>query len=260
MHCQVLSSGSGGNATLVRAGELTLLVDAGLPLRALRERFQAAGVPPRGIDHVLVTHGHLDHARSAGAVAKRQRATVHCSQGIQRDRSLARAPRLATLRIGAACEIRGERGDTLTYTPVALPHDCNPTVAFRLQHAGRVAVVLTDMGRPSQRVARGLAGAHLLVLEFNHDRSMLAEGPYPAPLKRRVGGDQGHLSNDQAARMLASLAGPELHTLVLAHLSAVNNTPRLARDAAQTTLEDLGLGHVRVLVASQHKVGPNLAV
>jgi len=260
MHCQVLSSGSGGNATLVRAGELALLVDAGLRMGELRERLVAARLPFRGLDHVLVTHGHLDHARSAGALAKRHMATVHCPGAILTHRSVARAPRQVALRIGVEAEVTGPGGEVLRYTPVELPHDCDPTVAFRIDHGERRLVVLTDMGKPSEAVARALQGAHVLVLEFNHDRRMLAEGPYGDALKKRVAGERGHLSNDDAALMLAALAGPQLHTLVLAHLSETNNTPALATEAARATLTGLGLDHVEVLVASQHEVGPNLAV
>jgi phosphoribosyl 1,2-cyclic phosphodiesterase len=260
VHCQVLASGSGGNATLVQTGEVRVLVDAGLTMRVLRERLAEARLPFRGIDHVLVTHGHLDHARSAGALAKRHDATVHCPAAILAHPSVKRAPRQVALRIGSEAEIRGTSGEVLRYTPVPLPHDCDPTVAYRIESEGRVLVVLTDMGRPSDQVARALKGAHLLMLEFNHDRAMLAAGPYTDALKRRVSGGQGHLSNDEAAGMLASLAGPQLHTVVLAHLSATNNQPRIAFESARQTLDGLGLPQVEVLVASQDEVGPNLRV
>jgi len=255
MQIQVLSSGSGGNATLVRAGGRTLLVDAGLPREAMRARLEAARVGHRAIDDVLVTHGHLDHARSAGLIARAHGATVHCSASLMRQRSLARAKRLSTLKLDHENAI----GD-VAVTPVRIPHDADPTVAFRLEHAGRVAVVLTDMGRPDPHVAARLAGAHVLVLEFNHDADMVAAGPYTAALKRRILGNAGHLSNGQAGEMLRLLAGPGLHTLVLAHLSEVNNRPLLALAAASSVLEELGLTHVQVELARQDGVGAPVAV
>jgi phosphoribosyl 1,2-cyclic phosphodiesterase len=263
VHLQVLSSGSGGNSALVRAGAVRVLVDAGLTLAEMEVRLELAGVPPPvgetpTLDHVLVTHGHLDHARSAGGIARKHRAVVHGSEAMLQAPSLRRAKRQATLRVGAETLLDEPLG--LRASNVALPHDAHPTVAFRLEHGGRVAVILTDMGRPDEYVARALRGAHVLVLEFNHDLAMLERGPYPAALKKRVGGDAGHLSNAQAAQMLRWLAGPDLHTLVLAHLSQHNNRPELALEAAHTTLEALGLSQVRVLVASQHEVGENLAV
>jgi phosphoribosyl 1,2-cyclic phosphodiesterase len=255
MHLQVLSSGSGGNSALIRAGETGLLVDAGLPRDAMAARLESARVGLHGIDHVLVTHGHLDHSRSAGIVARAHHATVHCSASLMRQRSIARSKRLSTLTLDQVNEV-----DDLLVTPVRIPHDAEPTVAYRIEQAGRTAVVLTDMGRPDPAAAARLAGAHVLVLEFNHDPGMVASGPYTAALQRRILGGGGHLSNEQGAHMLRLLASDHLHTLVLAHLSQVNNRPLLALAQARATLEDLGLAHVRVEVASQDAVGPNLTV
>jgi phosphoribosyl 1,2-cyclic phosphodiesterase len=194
-------------------------------------------------------------------VAKRQQATLHCAEGMMRHKALARAPKKAVLSPGRGFALPDERGDgELEVLPVALPHDCDPTVAFKLRHGERTAVVLTDIGRPDPEVARRLAGAHVLVLEFNHDRELMTRGPYPPVLQRRITGGRGHLSNEEAARMLELLAGPELHTLVLAHLSKKTNRPELALEAARGALERLGAGHVEVLLASQDEVGPNLRV
>ncbi|MGK0220668.1 MAG: phosphoribosyl 1,2-cyclic phosphodiesterase [Planctomycetota bacterium] len=254
MQIQVLGSGSKGNSTLVTAGELRMLVDAGLSLRELRARLELARVPFKGLEHIVVTHAHLDHARSAGALAKSHSATVHCAEAMMSNRSVSRAPRKATHRIGADQIIDGGHGDSVQLSTFAVPHDCPPTVAVRLDHEGRRFVLLTDMGHPVDQVARQLSGAHLLMLEFNHCAEMLETGPYPASLKRRVLGNQGHLSNDQAAVMLRGMAGPELHTLVLAHLSETNNTPERALECATSTLESMGLGHVKVMIAPQHEI------
>jgi phosphoribosyl 1,2-cyclic phosphodiesterase len=261
MHLQVLSSGSGGNSALVRAGEARVLVDAGLPGEEMERRLEAARLGFGGLDHVFVTHGHLDHARSAGLVARRHRATLHCAEAVMRNASIRRHKRLATLRIGSPSNAPCARGaGELTLTPVALPHDAQPTVAFKIECAGRVAVILTDMGVPRDDVAHQLGGAHVLVLEFNHDLGMLENGAYPPALKRRIAGNAGHLSNDQAAWMLRAMASANLHTVVLAHLSEHNNRPLIALEAAQRTLDELGLAHVKVLIASQTEVGPNLEV
>ena len=261
MHFQILGSGSKGNAALVRAGDTHVLLDAGLSIRALEARLEAARVPLRKLDHVVLTHGHLDHARSAGAVARKVNARLHCCQGLMRNASVRRAPRITTLPVGRPLELTDVHGRGGVFlTAVAIPHDADPTVAFRLEHEGRVAVLATDLGRADPMSARALGGAHLIVLEFNHDREKLQSGPYTAALKRRIGGSRGHLSNAQAADMLRLLAGPELHTLVLAHLSETNNTPELARAAAHAALAMLGRLDVRVLVASQHSIGPNLVV
>ena len=256
MRLQVLSSGSEGNSTLIRAGETSFVIDSGLPLAEMEARLEAVRTPAIGLHHVVVTHGHLDHARSAGALARKARATLHCPENIMKHPSTRRAKQLATIAVGSRFEIRAGNAPTadnaVELLTVPLPHDCDPTVAFRIEHGGRSAAVLTDIGRPCDEVARALADPHVLVLEFNYDPDMMRTGPYSHELQKRITGSRGHLSNQQSAQMLEALAGPRLHTLVLAHLSRTNNTPALALAAANGALERLGLaGKVRLLVAKQ---------
>lgn len=253
MRVQILASGSQGNAALLWAGETVALVDAGLPVRVLSDRLTAANIGFRAIDHVLVSHGHLDHARSAGILAKRHQATLHCAAKIQPHRALSRAPLKRELPINGTMHLAAKNpadGDVAVRT-VRIPHDCDPTVAFLIEHGGKRFAYLSDMGEPREDVAQALHDPHLLLLEANHDVEMLANGPYPSALKARVRGAGGHLSNDQMAVMLTRLAGPSLHTVVLAHLSGKNNTDALAEAAALQALERMGRSDVRVLVAKQ---------
>jgi len=261
MHLVTLASGSGGNATLIRAGEFSLLIDAGLAHDELEKRLAAVGQPLFRLDAIVLTHGHLDHARAAGMLSRKSGARVWCSTAMMSNASVKRAAALGALPIGGTLELTARRGpDRVRVTSVPLPHDADPTVALVVEHGGRCAAVCTDMGAFEERAARALRGAQVLVLEFNHDAGLLANGPYTPALKRRVGGPRGHLSNADAAEVLRLAAGPELHTLVLAHLSLTNNRPELARVAAETTLAALGRTEVRVLVAAQDAPGPNLAV
>ena len=261
MHLQVLSSGSEGNSTLIRCGDLTVLVDAGLTMRALSERLESARIAPNQIDHVVLTHAHLDHARSAGVVGKRHDALIHCPEAMMHNRSVARATRLSALPIGGSfeLEIPGSE-ETLKIETIPLPHDCDPTVALRLTHGGRTAIICTDCGHPRHDLAPLLRGASVLVLEFNYQPELMATSPYPEKLRRRISGDQGHLSNAQAQALLAGLVGPELHTLILAHLSKKTNEPELALSAARETLAELARLDVDVSVAAQDEIGPNIEV
>src|SRR5215472_10306005 len=60
-----LASGSSGNATLVEAGETTLLIDAGLNVRVLAKRLREAGCDPARITGIVLTHEHSDHTTGA---------------------------------------------------------------------------------------------------------------------------------------------------------------------------------------------------
>lgn len=253
MRLQILSSGSGGNAALLRVGGTTVLVDAGLGPRELRARLTAAGVGAMGLDHVILSHGHLDHARSAGKIARDHRAVLHAPEAILRHRSCALARAMSTLPVGGEFTIDVAGEAPLRVRTVPVPHDCDPTVGFRFDHRERVVVHLTDLGEARAELVEHCYDPHVLVLESNHDIGLLLGGRYSAELKRRVMGPRGHLSNDQAADLVAALAGPRLHTLVLAHLSAHNNTPAHALAAAQRGLTRAGRSDVAIVVARQHE-------
>ncbi len=94
----------------------------------------------------------------------------------------------------------------------------------------------TDLGKPTALVAHQLRQCAAVVLEFNHDEELLWGGPYPWPLKKRIAGPHGHLSNAQAARLLQDGLGETLAHLVLGHLSEHNNTPTHALAAAMAVL------------------------
>ncbi|MEX1026105.1 MAG: MBL fold metallo-hydrolase [Planctomycetota bacterium] len=249
MRIQTLASGSKGNSTLVRAGETTVLVDLGLSVRRAFSVLEEVRVAPASVDALILTHGHLDHTRGAGAFAKKTGAEVVCTEPVMTNAAVCRAKRFRTLAIDGRVAVKGRDAEAIEVDAVAIPHDAVPTVALRLEHGGRRLVVLTDMGRVESAVAARLGGAHALVIEFNHDADLLADGPYPEPLKRRIAGHGGHLSNVEAAWMLARMVGPEMHTVVLAHLSDTNNHPDLARAAAEAALARLGRSDVRVVVA-----------
>ncbi|MFT5285891.1 MAG: phosphoribosyl 1,2-cyclic phosphodiesterase [Planctomycetota bacterium] len=238
------------------------MIDAGLTAAAQTARLEAAKTSVRALHHIALSHGHLDHTRSAGIFSKRnEHLTVHCAERVMKNKALARARRLSTLTIGREQSLGDRTGnDQLSLLAVKIPHDADPTVAFRIEYEGRRLVILTDMGHPAREATRELIDPHVLLLEFNHDEGMIETGPYPPSLRKRILGGGGHLSNSQAAEVLGHLAGSNLHTLVLAHLSEHNNTPELAREVAESKLSTLGLSHVRVLIASQTDIGENLSV
>src|SRR5215813_6119574 len=70
MRICVLASGSSGNATLVVAGDVRVLIDCGLSARETIRRIQAVGEDPARLDAIVVTHEHGDHARGLVSLSK----------------------------------------------------------------------------------------------------------------------------------------------------------------------------------------------
>lgn len=232
MRFALLGSGSRGNASLVEAGDTLIMVDCGFALVETEARLARLGVAPQRISALLITHEHGDHASGAALFAARYQVPVWCTAGTR-----------------AACGKFGlQRAElfspqtpfslaALEVTPITVPHDaCEPT-QFVFSDGRHRLGLLTDTGSITPHIRERLADCAALILECNHDRDMLERGPYPAKLKKRVGGQYGHLSNAQAAELLAELDCGKLQHLVAAHLSEKNNTPQLARAALVDVLD-----------------------
>jgi phosphoribosyl 1,2-cyclic phosphodiesterase len=230
-----LGSGSRGNATLIQTASTTVLVDCGYPARELGRRCELLGVDPIGIDAILVTHEHGDHIRGVGPVARKYRLPVWMTHGTSRAHDCGELPQR---RLFGSHEGPFRIGD-LDVTPVPVPHDAREPCQFTFV-SGEVRLgLVTDLGSITPVLINALNGVDALLLECNHDPQMLAEGPYPPSLQARVGGNYGHLSNQQAAELLSRIDHGRLRHLVAAHLSEKNNTPELAR-AAVLSVADFG--------------------
>lgn len=231
-----LGSGSEGNALLVEGSgpqPFRLLVDCGFALREVSQRMQRLGCDAAGLHAILVTHEHGDHAGGVFRLARAHDIPVYLTHGTWRScPSAAGCEDLVRLIDShAAFDLGG-----LRVQPFPVPHDASEPVQFVLDDGAARLGVLTDIGHPTAHLAGALGRPTALVLETNHDARMLAEGPYPAALKRRIGGRYGHLENGEAARILAAIDRSALRTVVAAHLSRQNNRADLARAALAPVL------------------------
>ncbi len=254
----LLGSGSSGNVAFVEAEETRLLVDAGLPKDEIEARLARVPSPlgRLGLEHldaVLVTHDHNDHAGCAAQLGRPVWATEGTRQACGWD---------GTHRVLAGQDFTIGK---IRARPVLLPHDAVETVGYVLESEGARVGILTDCGHDAPDVAQAYAGCDVLVLETNHDATLLKHGSYPPSLKRRVGGRLGHLSNDQAASLLRAIClhGKAPKLVIAAHVSQVNNRPLLAKRALDQTLgQVLGLkGRAsRVMVATQQRGTPVIVI
>lgn len=228
----MLGSGSKGNATLVEAGGTRVLIDCGFQLRATESRLQRLGIDPASIDAILVTHEHSDHLGGVGRLARRHAIPVYLTAGTY--------SRWDDRRVDAVKQFSPHEGfhiGALQVQPYPVPHDASEPCQYVIAHGGQRVGILSDAGHVTPYMRQMLSACDALMLECNHDPQMLEQGPYPAMLKRRVGGDRGHLANHQSAGLLRDIDCSRLQHLVLTHLSETNNTPQLAFDAVYGALE-----------------------
>jgi phosphoribosyl 1,2-cyclic phosphodiesterase len=248
MRFTVLASGSGGNACYVETEETRVLIDAGLSCQELVRRLEGVGVDPESLDGLIITHEHTDHVKGAGALARRLDLPVYINASTLRRsmRVLGSISRPVTIHTGQTITIHDLWVETFTKC-----HDAADPIGLVVSSAGVRLGLMTDLGRSTGLVEDRLRGCHALIIESNHDVTMLEQGPYPLELKRRIKGPEGHLSNGQAAALLADVCHDDLNYVVLAHLSAVNNTPEKAMDAVAHALSGRGLHKAKVLISHQ---------
>ena len=228
----ILGSGSCGNCSVLITDQICVLIDVGFGKHDLRARFHEAGLSRQKIDAVLLTHGHTDHVKGVLPFLSEQDVPVYMNEGTRNE-----APQLQSIRrwegfvTGSPFAI----GD-LWVEPFGVSHDAADPVGFRFSAAGFCGALATDLGEVGDSVVESLQGCDWLILESNHDEDMVKIGPYPWPLKQRLLGHTGHLSNRELSRFLSHRFDGQATDIFLAHLSRKNNHPEIALESASQAL------------------------
>ncbi len=221
-----IASGSSGNCGVYVEGSTAVLIDAGVSFRKMKLGLEGAGLCFGDISGVLITHEHTDHIKGLPMLLKKTELPVFASEGTitaLSEKGAAGIRELNVIESGSEFTI-GE----VTVEPFDTPHDSNESLGFVLESDSFRFGYATDLGFVPKSVMSCLLGCGAVVLESNHDPYMLQTGPYAYPLKRRVAGPGGHLSNPDAAGCASELAEHGTRTFILAHLSTQNNMPELA--------------------------------
>lgn len=221
----ILASGSRGNAVYVSGGSTSILIDAGLSGIEIERRLNSKGLYPEDLDAILVSHEHTDHIQGVGVLSRRFNLPIYMSSKTEK----ASVSQLGNVRViknfecGSPFMIKD-----LFIHPFSISHDAKDPSGFTVNQNGTKIGIATDLGIATSMVKEHLKGCSLLILEANHDEDMLINGPYPWPIKQRIKGRAGHLSNEASKNLLKELQHDRLKYVILAHLSQTNNTPQKA--------------------------------
>lgn len=225
-----LGSGSAGNALVVEVKQTRLMLDCGFGIKDTSARLARLNLSPADINGIVITHEHDDHAGGAFKFAAKHNIPVWLTYGtlkmVTRYFPNQHALQLHVIDSHTAFSVQD-----IEVQPYPVPHDAREPIQCVFADGNHLLGVLTDVGRSTPHIEEKLSGCSALVLECNHDAAMLQGGPYTWSLKKRVGGDLGHLENSDSANLLSRLDSSKLQHLVAAHLSAKNNTPLLAKTA-----------------------------
>ena len=229
-----IASGSSGNCIYVGDDQTHLLVDTGISKKRIEEGLSKLEIKGDELDGILITHEHADHIQGLGVFSRKYEIPIYATpgtiEGIRNCKSLGKLPE------GLLHEIEIDHSfslGTLNIDPFAISHDANEPSGYRIENEKKSVAVATDLGVYDDYTVEHLSDLNAVVLEANHDIHMLEVGPYPYPLKRRVMGDKGHLSNELSGKLLCDILHDDLQYVVLGHLSKENNYEELAYETVK---------------------------
>lgn len=229
-----IASGSSGNCIYVGSDNTHLLVDTGISKKRIEEGLHELEIKGEELDGILVTHEHSDHIQGLGVFCRKYEIPVYATSGTIR--GIEECHSLGKMPAGLLHPIEVDKPFTLgeiEVHPFAVSHDANEPCGYRFESNRRAVAVATDLGMYDNYIVNHLQNLDALLLEANHDVHMLEVGSYPYPLKRRILGDKGHLSNELSGRLLCDILHKNLQHIVLGHLSKENNYARLAYETVK---------------------------
>ena len=233
MRFAYLGSGSKGNACVIEADNTRLLLDCGFSIKETVRRLARLDLTPSDLSALIVTHEHSDHIAGIGGMARKYDLPVYMTPGTHASNKAGELPHLNLVNSHSAFQL-----GSLQVQPVPVPHDAKEPCQYVFSHNGLRLGILTDVGHVTPHIQRHYARCDALVVECNHDTSMLRAGPYPPRLKQRVGGNYGHLNNQQAAEFVSQVDFGRLKMVLAVHISEKNNCRELVQTALSDALRD----------------------
>ncbi len=234
MRFQSIASGSSGNCIYVGSDSTHILVDVGISGKRTELALNNIGLKTSEIDAVFITHEHSDHIAGLGVLTKKYNIPIYASEGTIK--GIKKSCRNVSFDDSIFHVIKADEKVTvkdITVNPLRISHDALEPLAMRVYCEGKKCAVVTDLGTYDDYTIGSLLGMDVILCEANHDIRMLETGPYPYPLKRRILGNKGHLSNESGGRLISELLNDNVKHIYLGHLSKENNMPELAYETVR---------------------------
>ena len=258
MRFESIASGSSGNCIYVGSETTHLLMDVGISRKRTAEALKDLDLELRDIDGIFITHEHSDHISGLPMIAKKTQMPIYATPGTIR--AMLQMPKLSGIDPARFVPIRPDEKITvkdMQIDPMRISHDAAEPVGYRIYYGRKKACVCTDLGCYTDYTVECLKNSDVLLIEANHDVNMLQVGRYPYPLKKRILGDRGHLSNISSGQLLTRVLNDHMKGIFLGHLSQENNLPELAFETVRVEIlssdSDYRPEDLPILVADRKK-------
>ena len=229
-----ITSGSSGNCICVGDDSTHVMIDAGISGKRIEAGLNTYDYTTADMAGLLVTHEHSDHVAGLGVIARKYHTPIYATAGTIR--AIRSMKSLGTIDDTLFHVVKPDEDfvlGSLTIHPFRISHDAADPVAYRIENTKSKVAVCTDLGYYDGYIVDNLTGLDAMLLEANHDIHMLEVGSYPYPLKQRILGNYGHLSNEASGRLLSSVLHDNIKHVFLGHLSHENNYPDLAYETVR---------------------------
>lgn len=236
--CPLFSS-SKANSTIFYNESGSILVDIGSSYKSFLCALAATGEDVSNIRAIAITHDHSDHILGLKTFLKNNKIPLITSEKTL-DSLIRKKIILPEGDYILADDSDIVIGDTVI-SRFKTSHDSPGSCGYIISFDGKTYTgICTDTGFLTDDAKKSLKKCKSVIIESNHDLTMLKNGPYRPELKMRILSDLGHLSNNACAEFLPTLIESGTTRFVLGHLSQNNNTPLLARSAAISSLKAHG--------------------
>ena len=239
-----LNSGSNGNCYYIGNNTEAVLIDAGISCRETEKRMKRLSLSMATVKAIFVSHEHADHISGVRVLSKKYQLPVYITPATLRSAGIITEKHLIRhFKADQPIAIDG-------LSVIAFPkcHDANDPHSFIISCNYIKIGVFTDFGNCCDHVITHFKQCHAAFLEANYCEDMLMNGDYPYILKKRISGDNGHLSNTQALELFTKYRGRKLSHLILSHLSKNNNTPELVDQLFRQQA-----GKAKIIIASRYE-------
>lgn len=252
-----LYSGSSGNCLFVNSKNTKILVDCGTSCKKIIDGLQSINYSIEDIDAILITHEHSDHVQGLGIVSKKYNIPVYANietwNAMEKQKS-----QIAPQNINVFKNDEDFILNDLCIHPFSIPHDAANPCGFNILNGKKKISIATDLGHVTDSLISNLEQSSFILLESNYEPELLKVSSYPYPLKRRIAGPNGHISNENAGEIISKLMTKnDLKQVMLGHLSKENNFPEMAYKtvAEQLMNNNQDLNRISISVASRSTPG-----
>ena len=251
-----LYSGSSGNCLYVESENTKILIDAGVSLRKIENGLENLNINPSSLDGILVTHEHSDHIQSLGNLSKKYNLPVYANSETF-DAMPKQTEKISSENIHNFNTKENFSIKDIEILPFSIPHDAASPCGFNISNKSDKISIATDIGHITNEILKQLEDSQFILLESNYDTEVLKCSKYPYMLKKRIAGPNGHLSNDDASKVINYLLQGNLKTAMLGHISKESNFPELAYQTVVDGLIHSGIdvSKLTLSVASRDTVG-----